>query len=101
MTVADLQEKFSECFPNFKIEFYPNIRSMKAGQAAEPGCRVEYLNKKHENGELSINSHESVEWVSRELKNKFGLHANIFRSEGDRYHKIDVHEHLAGNPRTR
>jgi hypothetical protein len=98
MKISYLQDRFNKCFPNLKIEFYPDIRSVKIRRPAEPFYLVQYLNKKHVNGEMQIMSDDTIEKVLSNLKTNFGLIARIFRLKGSRYLEPAPDEHLIEDP---
>ena len=84
LKLEELQERFHECFPFLHIVFYA-----KAHKRFEPSDEEFRLNEKmlvadvrnvHENGELEIKSWFTVSKVERDLKKKFGLNAQIFRT---------------------
>lgn len=84
MNLEELQERFQECFPYLRIAFYSSKH-----KRFEPSENDFLLDGKqlvgdvrsvHENGALEIKSWFTVARVEGDLKKKFGLHAQIFRS---------------------
>lgn len=85
MTVEEIQDRFNECFPFLKIEFYS-----KAHKKFQPSdkrflvskkMRISDIRKSHYNGVLEIKSWQTIAKVEKELKDVFGLNAQIFRHD--------------------
>lgn len=59
-TVADIQERFSLCFPYLKIEFYDEPhhwqQSSSSKHSIEPATAIGDIRKKHDPGILEIKS---------------------------------------------
>ena len=83
MTVGDIQDHFAECFPNLRIFFYS--KSHKKFEASDSryryteGVLIGDIRKKHLNDVYEIKSWFPVAKVESDLKDKFGLFAQIFR----------------------
>ena len=83
MTVEDVQERFNECFPFLKIAFY--AKAHKEFQTCKkqdlyPGVNfIGDIRKKHYNNALEIKSWYKTSRVEKDLKEKYGLNAQIFR----------------------
>lgn len=81
-TVKDLQDKFSACFPNLKIEVYKKAHHWKEGSAEKdvvpPKTSLGLLRKKQDSGELDIRSWHTTGSVEQAFE-PFGLHVQIFR----------------------
>lgn len=84
MLVEEVQDRFSECFPLLKIEFYsiPHKRFEPTDKryAFSGKKRVGNIRKNHSNGVMEIKSWHTVAKVEKGLKDLFGLHGQIFRS---------------------
>lgn len=86
-TILDVQREFNKEFPYLKIEFfglpYPNsnVTSLKShiytGDRKLAQCR-----KMHHEGKLNVSGSLSVANLERELWEKFGLSALVFRKSG-------------------
>ena len=87
LTVSEVQDRFEECFPGLKIEFYstPHHPGMTTDDKylILPECRIGDIRKIHNRGELVIMSWYPVERVEREFRKKFGLNVQIFRAVKD------------------
>jgi hypothetical protein len=88
-TLSDLQEKFNECFPHLKIEFYSDAHHWKElspqTDQVNPEKRVGEVSKKHEHGTLEIKSWHQTGRVEQDFKKHFGLHVQIFRYENGKW----------------
>lgn len=87
--IIDLQERFAECFPYLKIEFYekpsacgkiPPKHQMLPGNLRISDCR-----RIHDPGLLDIKSYYKTGRVELDFKEIFGLHVQIFRQEANRW----------------
>lgn len=87
MMVEELQDRFSQCFPFLKIEFYskPHKRFEPTdNRFVIPGKeRISSIRKNHTNGVMEIKSWHSVAKVEKEMKDRFGLNIQIFRTSPD------------------
>jgi hypothetical protein len=85
LSIADLQERFSKCFPSLKIEFYSKPHSIKKppkeNWLISPEKRVANVRHNHNEGELEIKSWYTVRRIENDFREKFGLNAQIFRNE--------------------
>jgi hypothetical protein len=84
-SVSDLQEKFTECFPCLKIEFYDKWHHYQKPSSPKhlisAHKMIGDIRTKHEHGDLSIKSWSTVGNVERDFKHKFGLNVQIFRKD--------------------
>lgn len=85
LTIEDLQERFSLCFPHLKIEFYKKPHHWKAASSEkdriDPKIRVGDIRKKHNQGQLEIKSFDLAGKVENEFRDRFGLYVQIYRNE--------------------
>src|SRR4051812_29113640 len=81
-TIADLQDKFNECFPNLRIEFYDIRHRWQQGSVEarkiDTDRRVGDIRKYHNYGVFDIKSWYKTGRVEQDLRNVFGLYAKIF-----------------------
>jgi hypothetical protein len=84
-TVQDLQEKFSECFPFLKIEFYDEGHKWHQGSdpahKLNPKTPIAQIRMHHTHGILEIRSTFKTGRVEQDFKNQFGLHVQVFRCQ--------------------
>ena len=85
LTVEDLQDRFSLCFPNLKIEFYKKPHRWKASSSEEnridPKSRIGDIRKKRYQGQIEIKSFDLSGKVENEFRDRFDLNVQIFRNE--------------------
>lgn len=85
MTVADLQERFTECFPHLSIEFFDHPHHFKKTspeiQRISPDKQVESIRHVHSPGDLVIQSAYTAGKIERDFEKLFGLHVQVCRKE--------------------
>lgn len=85
LSVEDLQDRFSLCFPHLKMEFYKKPHHWGASSPdnsrIDPKSRIGDIRKKHYWGQLEIKTWDAVGKVETELRERFGLYVQIFRNE--------------------
>ena len=88
-TISDLQDKFNECFPSLKIEFYDQAHHYKEKSSdshlISADRTIGSISKKHEQGEFVIKSWDTVASVEREFREKYGLNVQVFRKQNDKW----------------
>ena len=80
-TVAELQEKFNECFPELGIIFFKNRHAFKTQQAAEGYKTIEDICKNYKEGAIEIKSTSRAEKVVHDFKTQFGLIVQLCKNE--------------------
>ena len=85
--VSDIKDKFNECFPHLKIEFYNKRHKWKhaspESQRIKEDVKIGEIRKKHNIGVLEIKSWDKTGEVEQQFKESFGLYAQIFRFENN------------------
>ena len=86
MTLEEVQERFQECFPFLRIAFYSKGHK-KFGISDkrylyDGKIRLADVRKNHYSGVLEIKSWHTTARIEKELKDVFGLNAQIFRQDG-------------------
>jgi hypothetical protein len=85
MTIEEVQDRFSECFPFLKIEFYskPHKKFQPSDKRfmLDKRLRINQIRKEHFNGAIEIKSWHATAKIERELKDEFGLYVQIFRRD--------------------
>ena len=85
LTLSDLQERFSKCFPALKIQFYTRPHALKKpsdeNDMIHPSKKVEQARHIHTQGELELKSWHTVARVEKDFREKFGLNVQVFRNE--------------------
>src|SRR5688500_17336282 len=87
LLIEDIQEHFSKCFPNLKIEVYSSPHHWKKGSLEKdiisPRTPVGEIRNSHSSGVLEIKSSDKVGDVEKKFKKIFDLNVQIFRKEND------------------
>jgi hypothetical protein len=88
-TIDEIQERFSLCFPFLKIEFYSQPHHWeepsRARHLIEPTSLIRDIRKEHTPGILEIKSWYKTGTVEQLFKKLFGLNAQIFRLEENKW----------------
>jgi len=88
-TIGDLQDKFNECFPHLKLEFYRKPHSQQHASLEVDRIKGDWkigeIRKKHNTGVLEIKSWEKAGDVKQHFKDEFGLYVQIFCKENDKW----------------
>lgn len=85
LTIVEVQDRFSECFPFLKLEFFS--KSHKLHEASEKkyqylsNLRIADIRKRHYNGVLEIKSWYTTGRVEQDLKDLFDLNVQILRHD--------------------
>lgn len=87
--IIDLQEKFEECFPLLKIEFYdkpcPCGKLPPPHQLLPANLRLSDCRRQHDPGLLDIKSYYKTGRIEMDFKEIFGLYVQIFRRENNKW----------------
>jgi len=85
LTVSDVQERFSKCFPLLKIEFYSKHFSLHEMPGdhykIDPAIKLGQVRRHHNQGELELKSWYTVNRTEKDFRERFGLNVKVFRSE--------------------
>ena len=83
MTVEAVSDRFSECFPNLKVEFFDagngNAGNEEPGLVYSSTSKISAIRKIHRAGVLEIKSWYTVAKVQKLLRDQFGLYVQILR----------------------
>jgi len=94
ITIADLQDKFHNCFPLFKIEFFKGQHALKANKPATGNLTIGDISKKHHSGAIVIKSKDTAEKVVHEFKMQFGLLVQLYQLHNGQYTPMQEHQQL-------
>ena len=88
-TISDIQDRFNECFPHLKLEFYHkkhklNQESMEE-QIIKEDVQIGEIRKKHNNGRLEIKSWDKAGDIEQRFMEEYGLYVQIFRLENGKW----------------
>ena len=78
-TIEDLQDKFNECYPHLKIEFFLGHHSLKENRPIEERVRISDISKNYHPGIIELKSWYRAEKVIAEMKHQLGLMAKLYR----------------------
>src|SRR5690242_3183775 len=88
-TVSDLQEKFNECFPHLKIEFYTDAHGWREASPKahkiSPRKKISQISNKHVHDVLEIKSWYKTGKVEHDFKRFFGLNIQILRLKNGKW----------------
>ena len=83
LTVGEVEDRFTECFPYLQIRFYYNSRKRYAPEdhrfELPESMRLRDVRDKHTNQVMEIKSWYTIASVEKQMREKFGLNAQIFR----------------------
>ena len=86
-TVEDLQDHFNDCFPYLKLEFYKEagapVKDCEKAYIIRPNTPLSEIRKKSSSGILDIKSWEKTSKLKQDLKDLYGLNAQVFRMHGE------------------
>jgi hypothetical protein len=94
-TIGQLKDKFNECFPHLKIEFFNGEHDLKNNQPVNDSLHILDISKKHKNGEIEIKSWYKTEKVIHDFKSLFGLLVKIYRLHNNEYVALNNEKLLA------
>ena len=86
LQLEDVQERFSDCFPGLKIEFYeesPCKRLPGVDNRIDPDTYIGEIRRQHYSGIFEIKSWYTVDEVEQGFMAVFGLNVHVFHKEND------------------
>lgn len=87
--IDEIQDKFNECFPYLKIEFFDKPHKWRESSAEvnliPQGSYIADIRKSHDSGVISIKSWDKTGFVEQEFKRLFDLNVQIFRLHKDKW----------------
>lgn len=100
-TIADIQDRFSLCFPYLKIEFYRKPHhwgeSTSTKDLVAPQTYIRDIRKVRLPGILEIKSTYKTGEVEQLFKKFFGLNVQIFRLENNQWRETTKSDNLKLN----
>lgn len=93
--VTELQDKFSECFPGFTIEFFKSLSALKHNDHPGQFLEIGNITKKHKNGEIEIHSSYTARRIASDFKKEFGLIIRINKNYKGNYIPLAGNENLS------
>jgi hypothetical protein len=92
LLVEEVQECFSKCFPDLKIEFYSKPgnyeHSVSDHDHAKPKARIGEIRNKHSSDSLEIKPSDTAGKIENSFKSLLGLDVQIFRVETKNWTQI-------------
>ncbi|MBK7233326.1 MAG: hypothetical protein IPH93_13950 [Saprospiraceae bacterium] len=86
LTIEEIKDQFSKKFPYLKIEFFTKPHKKFTGSKKEnmipTDVTIGESRSVHSIGELIIDEHTKVAHLEKEMLEKFGLFAQVFRRSG-------------------
>lgn len=86
-TIGDLQEKFNECFPYLRLEFFSRAHGWHGHSLSQDSLAanitVGSITKKHHQGVLTILSKQKVGEIEKAFKQVYGLFVQVFYQAND------------------
>lgn len=85
MTLADIEQQFSDQFKNLRMEFYGvehRAGHGTAGHALAKSSRLSEVRTKHLEGVLKISPYMTVEELENLFRDMYGLNVQVFRKSG-------------------
>lgn len=87
--IDELQDKFNECFPYLKLEFYSHPHKWQEASnkdyLIQPGTYLEDIRKTHDSGLMNIKSWDQTGIVEQAFHNTYGLNVQICRFDRNKW----------------
>jgi len=84
-SVGDLQDKFNECFPAYKLEFFRNKNDFKKDIPLQEGINLQAFAKPGINGILDFKSWFTAQQLLNAFKSDFDLLVKLYHSENGKW----------------
>ena len=84
LQLADVQDRFSDCFPGLKIEFFEDSRSKRlpaSDDIISSDTYIGEIRKQHYSGIFEIKSWNTVDKIEKGFQDMFGLNVQIFHRD--------------------
>lgn len=85
-TIREIQEEFNGFYPFLKIEFFnkPHVKNElnSLSSLISSNKKIGAIRNNQHSGFISVSPERTVSEIEEELKNKFGVNAQIFRKSG-------------------
>ena len=89
LLVSDIKEKFAECFPCLKIEFYTKLHHIRENTSEifriDSQKKIGTIRQNRKQGFLDIKSWHTVSRIEKEFKDRFGLNVQVFRKQNGKW----------------
>jgi len=100
MTIAALQQAFSECFPYLSLSFFTKSHDIYQScpvkyLITEVNTLLERIEAHPHNGDLDIVTDMKVSDLEQQFEREFGLHVQVMRKEGHSWTQTTLTDHLS------
>jgi hypothetical protein len=89
LKIDEVQDKFNECFPYLKLEFYSRPHKWQEAShndyLIQPGTFIEDIRKTHDSGLINIKSWDQTGKVEQDFHRVYGLNVQIFRRDRNKW----------------
>ncbi|MDO8366945.1 MAG: hypothetical protein Q7T20_09125 [Saprospiraceae bacterium] len=99
MTIAALQQIFSECFPCLALSFFSKPHDIYQSSPVkylitECNTRLEHIEAQPRNADIEISPDMKVSELEQLLEREFGLHVQVLRKEGSSWAETTFTDNL-------
>jgi hypothetical protein len=99
MTIAALQQAFSECFPNLALAFFSKPHEIFQSSPVkylltESNTPLERIEKHPHNGTVEVFADMTVADLEQLFEQEFGLHVQVFRKSGNTWQETTLSDQL-------
>ena len=100
MTIAALQQAFSECFPNLSLSFFTKPHEIYQScpvkyLITEDNTRLERIERHPHNGDVEIFADMKVSELEQLFEKEFGLHVQVLRKLGNTWTETTFTDNLS------
>lgn len=100
MTIADLQQKFSECFPYLSLSFFSRPHGIYQYSPVkylitERETPLDRLEDRPHNASLNIVADMTVSQLEQLFEKELGLHVQVLRKDGDSWTETTLTDNLS------
>ena len=99
MTIAELQQAFSACFPNLALAFFSKPHAIFQSSPVkylltESNTPLQRIEKPPHNGEVEVNVDTTVADLEQFFEREFGLHVQVFRKSENTWQETTLSDQL-------
>jgi hypothetical protein len=99
MTIAELQQAFSECFPNLALVFFSKPHEVFQSSPVkylltESNTPLGRFEKHPHNGAVEVYANMTVAELEQFFEQEFGLHVQVFRKSGNTWQETTLSDQL-------
>lgn len=99
MTIAALQQAFSECFPNLALAFFSKPHEVFQSSPVkylltDSNTTLERIERQPRNGAVDLYADMTVAELELFFEQEFGLHVQVFRKTGNTWQETTLSDQL-------